>query len=212
MTAAESPTHSTPSSGHSLARTPASRGSLVAAWLVDLAVVGLPALLSWYLGRSLMLGVLVASELVVVLVVVRAATGRTPGAWATRVVTVAEGSDHAPGLRRELIHAALWLPLHLTVVGPVVTIALGRQGRDWTDRVAGTASYDLRTPVQTLSLERDAYGRPVLPASPDRGWTPGMEGPGTDLLSVGHGSTATAAAQAHSSSARSTLTSSCRKG
>lgn len=164
---------------------PASPGTLLLSWLVDVCAVALPAIAAWSLWRAPTLGVLLAAETVAVLVVARAATGRTPGSLVTRTVAVAAGTDHAPGLRREMVRAAVLVPLHVTVVGPAITILLGREGRDWSDRLADTASLDLRRRTAAPDLARDDYGRPTVHASAPNGDRWPQARSGTGLPEVG---------------------------
>lgn len=154
----------------------AGAGARLASYLVDLAVVGACAALAWGARPSAGLAVLVAAEAVAVLTVGRAATGRTPGALATRTVAVAQGTDHAPGLGRQSLRTLILVALHATVVGPALSILAGRQGRDWIDRLAGTATLARRPmapPAPAEVAAADAYGRLQAPAPLGTRW----EGP-----------------------------------
>jgi len=114
-------------------------------YLTDLACVVAVAGPLWRLLYSPVLTGIAIVELVAVLTLLRARTGRTPGALLSGTVAVADGSDHAPGLKRQLVRTALMILLHVTVVGPLVVSFLSRDGRDLVDRVAGTAVLDLRS-------------------------------------------------------------------
>ena len=114
-------------------------------YLTDLACIVVVAGPLWRLLYSPVLTGIAIVELVAVLTLLRARTGRTPGALLSGTVAVADGSDHAPGLKRQLVRTALMILLHVTVVGPLVVSFLSRDGRDLVDRVAGTAVLDLRS-------------------------------------------------------------------
>lgn len=124
---------------------PASGLTRTLSYLTDLACVVAVAGPLWRLLYSPVLTGIAIVELVAVLTLLRARTGRTPGALLSGTVAVADGSDHAPGLKRQLVRTALMILLHVTVVGPLVVSFLSRDGRDLVDRVAGTAVLDLRS-------------------------------------------------------------------
>lgn len=131
---------------------PASRLDRVLAYLTDAVVVAaVLGALWWFFSSPVLVGITLV-ELVVVMALLRARTGRTPGGWATGTVAIAYGSNHAPGLKRQFIRTFLMALLHLTVVGPVLSGALSRDGRDWVDQMAGTAMVSLRRePAQAPS-------------------------------------------------------------
>ena len=131
---------------------PASGMKRACAYLTDVVCIAAVAGLIWLLFPSLVIAGIVVVQMAVVFSLLRARTGRTPGALLTRTAAVAEGTSRAPGLKRQLIRSVLMTLLHLTVVGPLISILLGRDGRDWMDRVCGTASADLRKP--TASAEQ----------------------------------------------------------
>lgn len=118
---------------------PATGLARLISYLVNLAVLILAGLLTWLLGRSLLVTVIVVFEVVVVFTIARAATGRSPGAWATRTVAFAVNTDHAPGLVKESVRTTIQGLLQLTLVGPVISAATSRHGQDFADRAAGTA-------------------------------------------------------------------------
>ena len=113
-------------------------------YLTDLACVVAVAGPLWRLLYSPVLTGIAIAEVVAVLTLLRARTGRTPGGLISGTVAVANGSDHAPGLKRQLVRTTLMVLLHVTVVGPLVVSFFSRDGRDLVDRVAGTAVLDLR--------------------------------------------------------------------
>ena len=128
---------------------PASGAKLACAYLTDAVCVAAVAGLVWLLFPSLVITGIVVLQMAVVFSLLRARTGRTPGALLTRTAAVTEGTSRAPGLKRQLIRSMLMTLLHITALGPLISILLGRDGQDWMDRICGTASADLRKPVIT---------------------------------------------------------------
>ena len=153
---------------------PAHAGTRIIAYLVDVALVLAHVAASRLWRPSVVLAALVAAEVVVVLIIARAATGRSPGTLLTGTAAVRAGTDAAPGLRRAAVRGLLLTLLSATGVGGIITLALGRDGRDWVDRVAGTAEVNLRakTPWSGLAnlpgAEADD-GEPTL-VSPALSW------------------------------------------
>lgn len=152
---------------------PASRNLRVGSYMIDLLAIWACAALAWFIRPSLIFVGTIVLELFLVLTLVRARTGRTLGALATRTVAVAAGTDHAPGLKRQGIRSAIIGLLHVTVIGPVIVVWLGKDGRDWVDSLAGTATLDLRSPLRRPTTAPDAYGRQTTHTltSENTGWT-----------------------------------------
>ena len=146
---------------------PATAGARTLAYLLDLAVALAAGGLAWILSRSAVLGAVVVIEAGLVLSIARAATGRTPGAFATRTAAHQADSAAAPGLRRQGVRSLLVGLLHLTGVGPLLTAATSREGRDWVDRIAGTAVADLRPAMRPVAMATDPYGRKTTAS---QGW------------------------------------------
>lgn len=170
---------------------PASATSRLLALLVDALVLLAAGLVGWALLDSQVLAAMTAVEALVVLTLVRAVTGRSPGALATRTAMVRAGTQTAPGLWPALARQALLVALGLTVLGPVVTVALSRDGRDWVDRLVGTGAVDLRerhdpTPQEVLVNIPTSQGVPEPQASPALAW----QGPSHPGRPVGEGSLA----------------------
>lgn len=151
---------------------PAGRGARVGSYLVDLGMVVALAALTWPLAGSLVIAAIVALEAGIVLTVARAATGRTPGALATRTAGHRAGSDLAPGLLPQATRSLLIGALHLTGVGPLVTTATARDGRDWVDRLAGTAIAETRPLPEPAATTLDPYGRATAAGAGQVGSTP----------------------------------------
>lgn len=168
---------------------PASATSRLLALLVDALVLLAAGLAGWALLDSQVLAAMTAVEALAVLTLVRAVTGRSPGALATRTAMLRAGTQTAPGLWPALARQALLVALGLTVLGPVVTVALSRDGRDWVDRLVGTGAVDLRerhdpTPQEVLVNIPTSQGVPEPQASPALAW----QGPSHPGRSVGSGS------------------------
>ena len=140
---------------------PASGGERALAYLIDVAaVVGL-SVATWPSHRSAPVVAVLVVELAVVLCLASARTGRSPGSLAMRIAAARLDSDHAPGLARQARRSLVLGALHVTVVGPLLTLALSREGQDWVDRFCGTASYSLRLRPAPVVAGTDAYGRPT---------------------------------------------------
>ena len=150
------PTMTSPDPAGALA--PASGMKRACAYLTDAVCISAIAGLVWLLFPSLVMVGIAVIQMAVVFSLLRARTGRTPGALITRTAAVTDGTSRAPGLKRQLIRSVLMALLHITVVGPLISILLGRGGRDWMDRVAGTASADLHKPaVSAEPAQQDAF-------------------------------------------------------
>ena len=132
---------------------PASGGALAAAYLIDMVCFAALTALAWWVYPSLPVVVIVACELWIIATFIRARSGRTPGAFAMQIAAISTQptptergveSDRAPGLGRQSAHSFIMLLLHATVVGPVVTWAIARDGQTWVDRVCGMGNLDIR--------------------------------------------------------------------
>lgn len=132
---------------------PANGGALVTAYLIDLACLVAITALSWWFYPSIAIAVIVALETWIVGTLIRAHSGRTPGAFAMQVAAISMApvatdagpeAGHAPGLARQSAHSLIMLLLHATVLGPAVTWAIARDGQTWVDRVCGMGNLDVR--------------------------------------------------------------------
>lgn len=132
---------------------PASGGALAAAYLIDMVCFAALTALAWWVYPSLPVVVIVACELWIIATFIRARSGRTPGAFAMQIAAISTQPtptergvefDRAPGLGRQSAHSFIMLLLHATVVGPVVTWAIARDGQTWVDRVCGMGNLDIR--------------------------------------------------------------------
>lgn len=132
---------------------PATGGALVTAYLIDLACLVAITALSWWFYPSIAIAVIIALETWIVGTLIRAHSGRTPGAFVMQVAAISMApvatdagpeAGHAPGLARQSAHSLIMLLLHATVVGPAVTWAIARDGQTWVDRVCGMGNLDVR--------------------------------------------------------------------
>lgn len=132
---------------------PASGGALAAAYLIDMVCFAALTALAWWVYPSLPVVVIVACELWIIATFIRARSGRTPGAFAMQIAAISTQPtptergvefDRAPGLGRQSAHSFIMLLLHATVVGPVITWAIARDGQTWVDRVCGMGNLDIR--------------------------------------------------------------------
>lgn len=132
---------------------PASGGALAAAYLIDMVCFVALTALAWWVYPSLPVVVIVACELWIISTFIRARSGRTPGAFAMQIAAISTQPtptergvefDRAPGLGRQSAHSFIMLLLHVTVVGPVITWAIARDGQTWVDRVCGMGNLDIR--------------------------------------------------------------------
>ena len=132
---------------------PATGGALVTAYLIDLACLVAITALSWWFYPSIAIAVIVALETWIVGTLIRAHSGRTPGAFAMQVAAISMApvatdagpeAGHAPGLAHQSAHSLIMLLLHATVVGPAVTWVIARDGQTWVDRVCGMGNLDVR--------------------------------------------------------------------
>lgn len=132
---------------------PASGGALAAAYLIDMACFAALTALAWWVYPSSPVVVIVACELWIIATFIRARSGRTPGAFAMQIAAISTQPtptergmefDRAPGLGRQSAHSFIMLLLHVTVVGPVITWAIARDGQTWVDRVCGMGNLDIR--------------------------------------------------------------------
>lgn len=131
-------------------------------YLTDLACVFAVTGLLWWLFPSPVLAGITIAEAIVVLTLFRARTGRTPGALATGTAAVAHGSNHAPGLGKQLVRSILMTLLHVTAVGPLVGCFMSRDGRDWVDRISGTAMVNLRTSAEETEQDKEEQDKETV--------------------------------------------------
>ena len=131
----------------------ASGGALAAAYLIDVVCFAVLTALAWWVYPSLPVVVIVACELWIIATFIRARSGRTLGAFAMQIAAISTQPtptergvefDRAPGLGRQSAHSFIMLLLHATVVGPVITWAIARDGQTWVDRVCGMGNLDIR--------------------------------------------------------------------
>lgn len=150
---------------------PATGGALVTAYLIDLACLVAITALSWWFYPSIAIAVIVALETWIVGTLIRAHSGRTPGAFAMQVAAISTApvatdagpeAGHAPGLARQSAHSLIMLLLHATVVGPAVTWVIARDGQTWVDRVCGMGNLDVR--AGRTDAGASAYSQQLSPS------------------------------------------------
>ena len=157
---------------------PASGGALAAAYLIDMVCFAALTALAWWVYPSLPVVVIVACELWIIATFIRARSGRTPGAFAMQIAAVSTQPtatergmefDRAPGLGRQSAHSFIMLLLHATVVGPVITWAIARDGQTWVDRVCGMGNLDIRASrsgaSETVFASRQTSASEAVPGS-----------------------------------------------
>ena len=157
---------------------PASGGALAAAYLIDMVCFAVLTALAWWVYPSLPVVVIVACELWIIATFIRARSGRTPGAFAMQIAAISTQPtptergmefDRAPGLGRQSAHSFIMLLLHVTVVGPVITWAIARDGQTWVDRVCGMGNLDIRASrsgaSEAVFASRNAATSEAVPGS-----------------------------------------------
>ena len=157
---------------------PASGGALAAAYLIDMVCFAALTALAWWVYPSLPVVVIVACELWIIATFIRARSGRTPGAFAMQIAAISTQPtptergmefDRAPGLGRQSAHSFIMLLLHVTVVGPVITWAIARNGQTWVDRVCGMGNLDIRASrsgaSEALFTSRQTSASEAVPGS-----------------------------------------------
>lgn len=157
---------------------PASGGALAAAYLIDMVCFAVLTALAWWVYPSLPVVVIVACELWIIATFIRARSGRTPGAFAMQIAAISTQPtptergmefDRAPGLGRQSAHSFIMLLLHVTVVGPVITWAIARNGQTWVDRVCGMGNLDIRASrsgaSEALFTSRQTSASEAVPGS-----------------------------------------------
>ncbi len=144
----------------------ASAGQRAAAYLIDLALVGALSAATWPWFHSWVIVGILAVELYIVIALVRARTGRTGGSLALRIAATQAQGAVAPGLQRQFTRSVIFGLLHLTAVGPVITLLTSRDGQDWIDRIAGTASVSLKPVAPVAVPQLGPYGRPSFSSVP----------------------------------------------
>lgn len=129
---------------------PSATGRRVLAYLIDLAVVAILGVGGWLLTDSVVLGIVLAAEVLVALAVIEARNGQTLGKAVLGLRAAQVDATLAPGLKRESIRAGLFGASHLALgLGQFALLATARsdstsRGQAWHDRVAGTRVVDIR--------------------------------------------------------------------
>jgi hypothetical protein len=133
-----------------------------AAYLLDLAVVQIVSALTYYLWQSWVLTAIVVVQTGIIVAFLIAATGAAIGGRIVSIYMVKAGTIIAPG-SRQAPRALIFGLLHLTAIGPLITLLTTRDGRDWIDRLVGTACSTTRRPSQAHAPARAFEAPPVSP-------------------------------------------------
>jgi hypothetical protein len=114
------------------------------AWLIDLAAVTIAGIAGWLLSGSLVLGIVVAVEVIAVLWVAEARTGATLGNLVARTRTSRADRPFSAGAARTIVQRAFVAGGFVVGigVGAVLVVASGftdatGQHRGWADRASG---------------------------------------------------------------------------
>ncbi|WP_313558534.1 RDD family protein, partial [Miniimonas arenae] len=94
----------------------------IGAYLIDLVVVALPAVVAWFVWRSVPLAVVLVLEVAAAGALVEARTGATAGKAILRLRAAQLDRPFAPGLRREAPRAGLLGAAHVVPFGPLVLL------------------------------------------------------------------------------------------
>lgn len=119
-------------------------GSRVVAYLVDLFLVAAVAAVTYWLLESWVIAAILVIEIGLVFTIARAARGWTLGGWLTKTVARSAQEDRPPGIAAQGLRSLIMGVLHFTVIGPLVTIMLTKDGQDWVDRVTKMENRSLR--------------------------------------------------------------------
>lgn len=179
---------------------PAKGSKRLLAYLIDVLVVLATAVAAYAFRPSPVLVSIIVVEVVAVLTVILAATGRSPGLLATRCAMARSDSGLAPGLLAGFLHVAVLVLAHLTVIGPAIGAILTEEGRTWIDRISRTRVVDL-----TADADEDRTSATSTPyAAPNRRpQSPPL--PGVGAGNLGFGAVTPAPPGAHHSPAAPTF-------
>lgn len=141
---------------------PASTGTRLIAFAIDLLVVFVIAALVWAATKSLLLGVLAVLEVVVILAFLDARRGITVGNLVMRIRTVRDDSPYSPGIARGFLRSlVLGAGSLVGIVGGFVVVATSsgdpmNMGRSWADRVGRTLVVRVPTRAEREAWEQGA--------------------------------------------------------
>lgn len=141
---------------------PASTGTRLLAFTIDMLAVIIIAALVWLATSSALLGALAVLEVAVIFAILDARTGATLGNWLLRIRTVRDDSPYSPGIARGSVRAlVLGAGCALALVGGFVVVATSaadpmRMGRSWADRAGRTLVVRVPTRAERAAWEQGA--------------------------------------------------------
>ncbi len=142
---------------------PAGAPARVISYLIDLTVVSIGGAIAQLLLYSFYAALITVVVLAILISVSRAENGRTPGAFLTKTIACFADTPHTPGFRAQAMRSLIMGLLHLTAVGPVLTIALTRNGQDWVDRIVGTATLQIISKKPSPTAPVPGAAKPKIP-------------------------------------------------
>ena len=141
---------------------PASTGTRLVAFAIDLLAALIIAAVVWAATKSLLLGVLAVLEVAVILAFLDARKGVTLGNLVMRIRTVRDDSPYSPGIARGFLRSLILGASSLVaLVGGFVVVATSgadpmNMGRSWADRVGRTLVVRVPTRAEREAWERGA--------------------------------------------------------
>lgn len=135
---------------------PARPGARLTAFIIDFFLVLVICSALWIWRPSLILVVIMSLQLSIVGALILSITGRSPGLFITKTALLAQDSTRAPGLGKGLAYGLLYYLMALTLIGLVLSALLCREGRGWMERITGTRSIDLTTPLERSTAPHQA--------------------------------------------------------
>ncbi len=135
---------------------PARPGARLTAFIIDFFLVLVICSALWISRPSLILVVIMSLQLSIVGALILSITGRSPGLFITKTALLAQDSTRAPGLGKGLAYGLLYYLMALTLIGLVLSALLCREGRGWMERITGTRSIDLTTPLERSTAPHQA--------------------------------------------------------
>lgn len=141
---------------------PANAGARLAAFSIDAVFVLLASALVWVLASSVVLGVLVMLEMVVILAILESRTGITPGNLVLRLRTVRDDAPFSPGVARGSVRSLVQGGASLVaLIGGWIVVATSaadpmRMGRSLADRAGRTMVVRVPTRAERAEWARGA--------------------------------------------------------
>ncbi|MGO3146149.1 MAG: FHA domain-containing protein [Leucobacter sp.] len=160
---------------------PASTGTRLLAFSIDVIFVFVVAGIVWFTTWSALLAVVTGLEVVVILAFLDARAGLTLGNFAMRIRTVRDDSPYSPGIARGFVRSlVIGAGSLVALVGGFLVVATSafdpmRMGRSWADRAGRTLVVRVPTRAEREAWEEGAeawaansrVAQPVRPAVPE---------------------------------------------